>query len=139
MEKQRTIFDHRPEVAKQRAADKDLTRCEQWERFHKGNPEVFAECVRFARIALERGWRNVGFALVWERMRWSRLETNSGSGFKLNNNFQGRFARIVMRQNPDLVGVFSLRRLHFDCEPSCRVCREYGFREDQRAILGVAI
>jgi hypothetical protein len=80
--------------------------------FHEENPRVYRLFVRLARQ-----WRDVhgdghlGIKMLFERARWEYLmETHDLLGFKLNNNYTAFYARIIMENEPDLAGVFHLRR-----------------------------
>lgn len=80
--------------------------------FHENNPEVYVELVRLARQLHGRGHDRIGIGMLFEVIRWKRhLETVDVSGFKLNNNYRSRYARLIMEQEPDLFGVFELRGL----------------------------
>jgi hypothetical protein len=83
-----------------------------WE-FHNANPRVYDELVRLARRAVERGRRRVGIRMLWEVMRWRlTIDTDDRhSDFKLNDHYHSRYARLIMRREKDLVGVFHLRQL----------------------------
>lgn len=78
--------------------------------FHAENPRVYALLVRFAREVKSRG-RVCGIRLLWERMRWELMVTTVGDDFRLNNVFTSRYARLIMREEPDLAGFFETREL----------------------------
>ena len=61
----------------------------------------------------ERGWRHFGIKALWEAARYDRaLELGPDvDGFKLNNNYSSRMARLLMDNEPGLRGFFSLREL----------------------------
>ena len=80
-------------------------------KFHAENPQVYRSLVALARQAKEQGVREVGIGMLWEVLRWHFfLETTDGT-FKLNNNHRSRYARLIMAQEPDLVGMFETREL----------------------------
>lgn len=92
----------------------DATIQERFEHFHVINPQVYRMLV-----ALAREWRSVrpkqrvGIARLFEYIRWEidvRINP-SGDGFKLNNNFRSRYARLIMEQEPDLADVFEIREI----------------------------
>ena len=89
---------------------KDATIQRRFLAFHEENPHVYAELVRMAREALPKAGGKLGIRMLWERLRWSMLQTH-GDDFKLNDNFPSRYARMMMDQEPDLAGVFELRGL----------------------------
>jgi hypothetical protein len=81
--------------------------------FHRQNPQVYAELVRLVRVALGRGRKKIGIKMLWEVVRWNLwLRTDAESdGFKMNNNYHSRYARLIMKNEPDLAGVFEVREL----------------------------
>jgi hypothetical protein len=82
-------------------------------RFHKENPHVYRELVSRARRVRERGYRGkIGIGMLFEVLRWRHLLQTVGDDFKLNNNYRSYYARLIMRNEPDLVGIFELRKLH---------------------------
>ena len=64
-----------------------------------------------AREARRAGKTRVGIKALWERMRWDFFVTNRNDDFKLNNDFTSRYARLIAQNEPDLVGMFEVRRL----------------------------
>ncbi len=50
--------------------------------------------------------------MLYEVTRWEFwLATESDDEFKLNNNFTAYYARLIMEQEPDLAGMFELRKV----------------------------
>lgn len=90
-------------------------------KFHCEHPEVYRELVRLAREMVSRGER-FGIATIYEVLRWQRSGVVAlGTGRpapKLNNNFRAYYARLMMKREPDLEGVFNVREL---AVPSHRV------------------
>lgn len=91
-------------------------------QFHRDNPEVFDLLVKYARQAKAAGRRRFGIRMLWERLRWYVLiETTDPSGYKLNDHYHSRYARLLMArercsrecqgcQHPNcLAGLFELR------------------------------
>lgn len=86
---------------------------QQFRRFHAEHPEVYEELVSLSRIAKMAG-RQAGIKMVFEVLRWNRMIAglpDPGEDYKLNNNYHSRYARLIMRQEPDLKGFFETRRL----------------------------
>ena len=81
--------------------------------FHAANPHVYAQLVSLARQAHRRGYRRIGIELLFSALRWrSMMRTTADEyGFKLNDHFTSRYARLIMAREPDLVGLFALRTL----------------------------
>jgi len=85
---------------------------ERFEEYHHENPRVFELVVRFARQARDAGHATYGIKSIWERVRWHMsIETQDPDGWKLNNNYTSRYARLVMDECPDLDGFFNTREL----------------------------
>ncbi len=82
-------------------------------KFHNSNPKVYRLLVIFGRQ-----WRRkfgpdavMGIGQLFERVRWEvAIKTSDGLGFKLCNNHRAFYARLIMERNPDLEGVFHLRK-----------------------------
>lgn len=81
-------------------------------RFHHENPHVYKELVRLSRQLIEHGTRRIGIKMLFEVLRWQHLIRTRGDDFKLNNNYHSYYARMIMAREPDLRGVFELRKLH---------------------------
>jgi hypothetical protein len=81
--------------------------------FHAENPQVYATLVRLSREATVRGRTRIGVGMLWEVMRWEMWLASSkdDEGWKLNNNFRSRYARMIMEREQDLADVFEIREL----------------------------
>jgi hypothetical protein len=107
---------------------------DSFEAFHKANPHVYERLVHHARVALRAGRHRGGIGMLYELVRWERYIETTGDTWKLNNNFRSRYARLIMRQELDLVGFFDTRELtsldrsehapgpRAPAEPAGRVC-----------------
>ncbi len=79
--------------------------------FHRANPHVYdalkSLCLQVRRAGVQR----FGIRTVWERLRWQqRFETLHGrSDYKLNDHYTRHYARLLMRQEPELAGLFEVR------------------------------
>ena len=83
---------------------------ERFQEFHGANPHVYANIVRMARQAKDRGRNKIGMPMLFEVMRWNHiLKTDSKDEFKLNNDYIPFYSRLVMKDNPDLEGMFEIR------------------------------
>lgn len=82
--------------------------------FHESNPHVYDDLVRMCRKFRSRGnTGRIGIGMLFEVLRWnSHVSTiRDKSDFKLNNNFRSRYARLIMKENPDLRDIFQLREI----------------------------
>jgi hypothetical protein len=88
----------------------DATIADRFEDFHRDNPRVYNTLVRLAREWVKTtGHGKLGIATLYERARWDiALETRSAD-YKLNNDFRAYYARLIMRRERDLDGLFDLR------------------------------
>ena len=85
---------------------------DRFARFHHDNPHVYDELVRLARRAKDRGHKTIGIELLFAVIRWERMmSTRDASGFKLNDHYTSRYARMMMEREPDLAGMFRTRKL----------------------------
>lgn len=80
-------------------------------RFHTDNPHVYDELVRLAQTSNRAGHRT-SIAQLFEVLRWQHGIGTRGDDFKLNNSYRSYYARLIMRREPDLDGIFNLRALH---------------------------
>ncbi len=80
--------------------------------FHRSNPIVYQKLVQYARQAKAAGHGKIGIKLLLERFRWFALvETNDQHGYKINNDYSSRYARLIAEQEPDLAEMFNFREL----------------------------
>lgn len=98
-----------------------LSLFERWEKYHKLNPHVAVKLTEMAYTASKAGARNIGIAMLFEVLRWrTNIETTKTEGFKIADPLAAPYARYIMQQNPDLRGVFKLKKSevdrHFDLE-----------------------
>lgn len=83
---------------------------EAFEQFHFDNPRVYVILVRLAREWIRlTGRHKLGIKTLYERARWEIALATSDPDFKLNNNYTAYYARLIMRRESDLAGLFDLR------------------------------
>lgn len=84
---------------------------ERFEEFHRDNPVVYRTLVTLARQWVDQtGRHKMGINALVERTRWEVAITTSDPDFKINNSYAPYYARVIMRDEPDLDGIFDLRR-----------------------------
>lgn len=92
---------------------KDLTT--RFEEFHAANPHVYRTLVEQARRWVrETGRHKLGAQMLIERVRWVLAITTRGDDYKINNDYAAFYARLLMYREPDLAGLFDLRRSEAD-------------------------
>jgi hypothetical protein len=88
---------------------------QRFEEFDKARPQVYDALLEFTLQAYYAGAARIGIGELYERVRWHfRVERKMGEEFKLNNIYRSRYARKLMDEYPDLVGIFELRTLKTD-------------------------
>lgn len=110
---QLTLTDHEAQMmAREEAEAGPVSIDRRFQAFHAGNPGVYEALVRLAREARAQGLERVGIGLLWEVLRWELLHKRvEADGYKLNNIYRSRYARLIMANEPDLAGVFEVREL----------------------------
>lgn len=86
----------------------------QFLAFHHEHPEVYGALRDLARDLRRKGENKAGIGMLFEVLRWNRIMAGirDEDGFRLNNNYRSRYARLLMANEPDLVGFFDTRQLH---------------------------
>jgi hypothetical protein len=82
----------------------------KFNNFHAKNPAVYENMVKMAKDLKEHGHSKIGFQMLIEVIRWRSMLQTTDLDFKINNNYGARYARLIMSENPDLDGIFELRR-----------------------------
>ena len=81
--------------------------------YHQSNPRVYEAIVELCREWVAAGHDRIGIGMVFEVLRWQHGLRADGD-FAINNTMRSRYARLVMANEPDLVGVFETRTLRSD-------------------------
>jgi hypothetical protein len=86
---------------------------EQFEEFHRRNPEVFALLERFTQQVVDRGRRKIGIRMLWERVRWEVMLSTEDpcSDYKINDHYHSRYVRLLIKAHPEWESLFELRKL----------------------------
>ncbi len=87
---------------------------QQFARFHASHTEVYDGLLGLTRQAASVGRTRIGIGMLFEVLRWQWIIAglpDDDEVFKLNNNYRSRYARLIMRRNPDLEGIFETRVL----------------------------
>lgn len=83
----------------------------RFEKFHKDNPKIMELFLHFARQAKDSGLKRMGAKAIMERIRWHISVDTIGSDFKCNNSYTSRYARLAVKEIPELKGLFEMREL----------------------------
>lgn len=83
--------------------------------FHFANPHVYELFKKYAEDVLHAGYEHYGIKAIFERVRWHMdIDTEGGEGFKLNNNYTSRYARLLSQEDKRFCGFFRNRQLKTD-------------------------
>jgi hypothetical protein len=94
------------------------TRFEQWQEFHRANPEIYRQFLDRTLAAHLYG-RKVGARCIWESIRWHlnvEVAGVAGDEYAMNDHHVPYYARLVMLRHPPLEGFFDRRDKHFDTD-----------------------
>ncbi len=89
--------------------DDERERVRKYHEYRRDNPRVERLFEEYAKIAHAAGRSKIGVRLVWERIRWDEF-LNTDSDPKMPNDFAAFYSRLIMRDNPELEGLFETRR-----------------------------
>jgi hypothetical protein len=80
--------------------------------FNAKNPDIYNDLVELAREVKASGKNKIGIDMLYGQLRWNKfIENEEGtSHFKLNSMFAPYYARLIMKQEPDLAGLFNIRK-----------------------------
>lgn len=106
---QTTLFELQPTT--QPKCAREATIQERFESFHRANPHVYAALRSLALQMLNNGVRQYGIKGLFEILRWQFALQTKGEPFKLCNDYTSRYARLLVKNNPELEGFFELRGL----------------------------
>jgi hypothetical protein len=90
---------------------KEATIQQRFESFHRANPHVYAALRALAFQMLGNGVRQYGIKGLFEILRWQFALQTKGEPFKLCNDYTSRYARLLVKLNPELDGFFEMRGL----------------------------
>lgn len=90
----------------------------RFDRFDSANPQVYEALVLLARsIRSKRPESTIGIGMLYEVLRWRvYMETDSDEPYRLSNDFRAFYARKIMREEPDLGGIFQTKKSIADSE-----------------------
>lgn len=89
---------------------------DEFERFHKENPDVYDTLKKLALEWKTRGKRKLGIKMLYERARWEFALQTTGDRYNLCNNHTAFYSRLLMEREPELRGLFNLRRQRHEFE-----------------------
>lgn len=97
---------------------REATIQQRFEAFHKQNPHVYAALRSLAFQMRGNGVKAYGIKGLTERVRWEFSMQTKGETFKICNSYTSRYARLLIKNEPELRDFFELRELR---ERNCEV------------------
>ena len=87
-------------------------------KYHAENPNVYDALVHLAReVRSRKPDRVIGIQMLFEVLRWNYyISVNSTEEYKFPNEFAAGYSRLIMKQEPDLAGIFRTNKSEFDDE-----------------------
>jgi hypothetical protein len=90
--------------------NKKIDIMEMFRLFHNKNPHVYTTLLEMARKASKNGSKQCSIKMLFEVLRWrTNIETDRIDEFKISNSLTAPYARHIMAENPELVGIFNLK------------------------------
>ena len=81
-------------------------------KYHKESPHIFNLFVAFSKEIKAKGYKTYSMRTIMHRIRWHvDITTNDPDGFKMNNNYSSRYARMLANEYPDFKDFFKNRRM----------------------------
>lgn len=103
------------EAARRERATERATSIEaRFVAYHAEHPDVYVKLRELGRDLIERGYKRLGIGMLWETLRYFTMlgaDVPDEDRFRLNDHYRSRYARLLMEQEPEFVGVFELREL----------------------------
>jgi hypothetical protein len=80
--------------------------------YHEKNPHVFELFVKYAKKVKASGYKHYGMHTIMHRVRWHiNIDTEDPDGYKMDNNYSSRYARLLAKEYPEFEGFFHTRKL----------------------------
>ncbi len=86
---------------------------ERFAQFHRQNPQVWSEFERLALMLISKGRSHYSADAILHVIRFNRALTTTANdnGFKINNDFTSRYARMFTDRHPQHADFFQVRKL----------------------------
>lgn len=96
-----------------RGKDGKSSLCERFYRYHSANPDVAEWFISAAQLLRrEEHLERYSIGALFEKIRWDvRIGIIKADGLRIPNDFQSCYARLVLMRDPNLCGLFELRRI----------------------------
>lgn len=85
----------------------------RFRQFHGDNPHIYERLLAEALKLRRHGHRRYGVGALFERLRYHSdlAPVTESDPYRLNHDYRSRYARLLMAENPALIGFFEIRSL----------------------------
>lgn len=84
----------------------------RFESFHRRHPEIYNQFESIALGLRNRGYKHYSADAILHVVRWhTNMNRTRDNGYKINNNFVSRYARLFQSKHPHLHDFFKTRTL----------------------------
>ena len=90
---------------------REMTISERFEAFHEANPHVARLLAAMALALRAQGRTRYGIKALVEALRYQDAVQTRGDDFRTNSDFTAHYARLLMREHPELEGFFETREI----------------------------
>jgi len=80
-------------------------------QFRAENPRVEERLYQLTQELVSKGHTHLSIKMLWEFLRVEHLRAHSKDPYKYCNDYTSRYARLLMKNHPELQGVFDLREI----------------------------
>lgn len=84
---------------------------ERFEAWIADNPAIYGAFKRFAFELIDAGRTRFSYEMVIQRIRWETALRKDDEGFKVNDRYTPRLARMFVAEHPQHADCFEFRRL----------------------------
>jgi hypothetical protein len=76
--------------------------------YHTENPNIYEMFKKFTFKLINRGYKRFGPNAILARIRWETAVSETGSDFKICENYLPYYSRLFLRDYPEHAGFFKL-------------------------------
>lgn len=82
---------------------------QRFNEFNQANPHVYNKIVQMTRDLKSQGHKKIGMQMIFEVLRWRSMMRTNSKDYKLSNDYAAYYSRLIMQQEPDLDGIYTIR------------------------------
>jgi hypothetical protein len=115
-------IDDQPDLFENPFVGYDRDTIKAFKEYHEKHPDIFEEFRKYSIEMRNTGRAHYGSQSILEKIRWHVDMMYPDQHFKVNNNFSGMYARLMIQCYPEFKEFFRTRKVrglsrpHFDKE-----------------------